>query len=71
MGTMVKVIEVIAQSDKSFDDAAKVAVREAAKTIKGLKSIWIDNFSAEVEGNKITKYRVNAKISFVVDPGKK
>jgi len=69
MSDMVKVIEVIAQSNKSFDDAVKVAVREAARTVKGLKSIWIDNFSAEVEGDKITHYRVNAKISFVVDPG--
>lgn len=71
MSDIVKVIEVIAQSDKSFDDAAKVAVREAAKTVKNLKSIWIDNFSAEVAGDKITHYRVNAKISFVLNPSGK
>lgn len=70
MSDIVKVIEVIAQSDKSFDDAAKTAVREAAKTVSGLRSIWIDNFSAEIEGNRITNYRVNAKLSFVLD-GKK
>jgi flavin-binding protein dodecin len=67
MSNIVKVIEVIAQSDKSFDDAAKTAVREAAKTVKGLKSIWIDNFSAEIADNKITHYRVNAKLSFTVE----
>ncbi len=66
MSDMVKVIEVIAQSNKSFDDAVKVAVREAARTVKGLKSIWVDNFSAEIDGDKITHYRVNAKISFVL-----
>ena len=71
MSNIVKVIEVIAQSDKSFDDAAKTAVREAAKTVTGLKSIWIDNFSAEIEGDKITHYRVNAKISFVLKPAGK
>lgn len=71
MSSIVKVIEVIAQSDKSFDDAAKAAVREAAKTVSGLKSIWIDNFSAEIDGDKITQYRVNAKLSFVLKSGGK
>jgi dodecin len=70
MGSIVKVIEVIAQSDKGFDDAARNAVKEAAKTVKGIKSIWIDNLSAEVVGDRITEYRVNAKISFVLE-GKK
>ena len=71
MGSIVKVIEVIAQSDKGFDDAARSAVKEAAKTIKGIKSVWIDNLSAEVEGDRITHYRVNAKISFVLESQKK
>ena len=67
MSSIVKVIEVIAQSDKGFEDAARNAVLEASKTVKGIKSIWIDNFSAEVSGDKITSYRVNAKISFVLE----
>ena len=67
MASLVKVIEVIAQSNKSFDDAVRNAVKEAAKTLHGVKSVWIDNFSAMVEGNRIVEYRVNAKVSFVVD----
>lgn len=67
MASVVKVIELIAQSDKSWDDAAQSAVREAAKTVKQIKSVWIDNFSCEVEGERITRYRVNAKVSFVVE----
>ncbi len=67
MSSIVKVIEVIAQSDKGFEDAARNAVAEASKTVKGIKSIWIDNFSAEVAGDKITCYRVSAKISFVLE----
>lgn len=67
MASVVKVIEVIAQSEKGFDDAARRAVAEAAKTVHGIKSIWIDNLTGEVEGNKIVGYRVNAKISFMVD----
>ncbi len=63
---IVQVIEVIAQSEKGFDDAVKEAVKEASQTVKGIKSVWVDNFSAEVEGGKVTLYRVNAKISFVL-----
>jgi hypothetical protein len=67
MGGIVKVIEVIAQSDKSFDAAVQNAVKEAAKTVKGIKSIWVENFSAAVEGDKVTQFRVNAKISFLIE----
>lgn len=67
MSTIVKIVEVIAQSDKSFDDAAQQAVREAAKTVRGIKSIWVDNFSGVVQGDRIVEFRVNAKLSFVVE----
>jgi hypothetical protein len=67
MSTIVKVIEVIAQSEKGFDDAVRNAVKEASKTVKGIKSVWVDNFSCTVAGDKITEFRVNAKISFVVE----
>lgn len=67
MGSIVKVLEVIAQSEKSFDDAAQQAVREAATTVRGIKSIWIDNFSGVVEGDRIVEYRVNAKLSFLLE----
>ena len=67
MASIVKVIEVIAESGKSWDDAAQTAVTEAAKTVHGIKSVWIDNFSAEVDGNRIARFRVNAKISFLVE----
>lgn len=63
---IVKVIEVIAQSEKGYDDAVKEAVKEASRTVKGIRSVWVDNFSAEVEGGKVTVFRVNAKISFVL-----
>jgi flavin-binding protein dodecin len=67
MSSLVKVIEVIAQSQKSFDDAAQQAVKEAAKTVRGIKSIWIDNFNGVVQGDKIVEFRVNAKISFMLE----
>jgi flavin-binding protein dodecin len=67
MGSLVKVIEVIGQSSKSFDDAAKQAVAEASKTLHGIKSIWVHNLKGVVENGKIVEYRVNAKISFLLD----
>ena len=65
--SLVKVVEVVAQSEKSFDDATRQAVKEAAKSVRGIKSIWIDNFSADIEDEKIVHYRVNAKISFLLE----
>jgi flavin-binding protein dodecin len=64
---IVKVIEVIAGSDKSFDDATQNALEEAAKSVKNIKSIYIKEMTANVENNKIVSYGVNAKISFEVD----
>jgi flavin-binding protein dodecin len=68
---VVKVIEVIAQSKKSWEDAAANAVAEAAKSVDNIKSIYIKDMSAKVEKGKITLYRVNANISFVVGKKKK
>jgi hypothetical protein len=61
-----KVIEVLSQSDKSWEDAAARAVRDAAKTVKGIRSIYVRNFQADVKKNKIVQYRINAKVTFEV-----
>jgi dodecin len=71
MSDMLKVIEVLAESDKSWEDAASQAVTRASKTVHGIKSIYIKDMEAKVENNKITKYRINAKISFLLDQEKK
>jgi dodecin len=64
---MLKVIEVLSESSKSWEDAAANAVKHACETLEGVKSIYVENFEATVNGNgKIDKYRVNAKISFVL-----
>ena len=64
---MLKVIEVLAQSEQSWEDAARSAVAEAAKTLHGIKSIYIKNFEAKVKNNEIIEFRINAQISFVLD----
>ena len=66
MSKVVKVIEVLAQSNKSWEDAADNAIKEASKSVKDIKSINIVNTSAKVEKNKIVKYRITAQISFLV-----
>ena len=65
--TMLKVIEVLTESDKSWEDAAQNAIREAGKTVRNIKSIYIKDFEATVEGDRIVNYRVNAKISFMLE----
>lgn len=63
---VVKVIEVIAGSDKSFDDATKNALKEASKSVDNIQSIYIKEMNAKVENNEIVSYGVNAKVSFKV-----
>lgn len=65
--TVVKVIEILAQSEKSWEDAAQTAVTAASKSVRNIKSLYIDGMQAMVEDNKIVDFRVNAKISFVVE----
>ncbi|WP_371036413.1 MULTISPECIES: dodecin family protein [unclassified Rhodosalinus] len=67
--TMLKVIEVLAESDKSFEDAAQNAVTQASESVRNVKSVYIKEMNASVENGKITSYRVNAKISFALDGG--
>ncbi len=65
--TMLKVIEVLAESNKSWEDAAQNAVGTAAKTVRNIRSLNIKNLSAEVSKGKITSYRLNAKITFELE----
>ena len=64
--SVLKVIEILAHSPKSWEEAAQKAVDEASKSVKNIKSVWIQEQSCEVENGKITDYRVNAKITFLV-----
>ncbi|MCB1506180.1 MAG: dodecin domain-containing protein [Hyphomicrobiaceae bacterium] len=62
-----KVIELMAESDKSWEDAAEKAIKQASKSVKGIKSIWIKDFSATVDPKgKLDTYRITAKVSFEV-----
>lgn len=64
---MLKVIEVLAESTKSWEDATQQAIADASKTVRNVKSIYIENFEATVDNGQIKAYRINAKISFVLE----
>lgn len=61
---IVKVIEVIASSDTSFDDAVKNAIKEVSKTIKNIDSVYVKDFKVHVKEDKISSYGVICKVSF-------
>jgi flavin-binding protein dodecin len=66
--TVGKVTEIMASSPKSFDDAIKVGIARAHKTITHLKSAWVQNQQIKLDDQgQITEYRVQLKITFILD----
>ncbi|MCB0456285.1 MAG: dodecin family protein [Flavobacteriaceae bacterium] len=63
---ILKVIEVLANSTKSWEDATQNAVTQASKSVKHIRSVYVQEQSAIVDGDAITEYRVNVKITFEV-----
>ncbi|MGB0274755.1 MAG: dodecin family protein [Flavobacteriaceae bacterium] len=63
---ILKVIEILSNSSKSWEDAAGNAVKEASKTVKNIVSVNVNNFSLTVKNGKVDEYRVNVKITFAV-----
>lgn len=61
---MVKVIEVVAESEHSWEDAADRALYEASKSVRNIKSVYVKDMQAIVENDRIVAFRINAKISF-------
>ncbi|MBN1338789.1 MAG: dodecin domain-containing protein [Bacteroidales bacterium] len=64
--SVLKVIELLASSDKSWEDALRNAVKTAGKTVKGIRSVYIKDHSAVVKDNVVVEFRIVAKISFEV-----
>ena len=63
---VMKVIEVMASSDKSWEDATKKAVSHASKSVKHIKSAFVQSQSVVVNGSEVDEFRVNVKITFEV-----
>ncbi len=65
--SVARVTEISATSEKSFEDAMKQGISRAAKTLRNVKGAWIKEQQIDIEGETITRYRVNMLITFVLD----
>ncbi len=65
--SVAKIIEISCESPKSFEDAVQDGVARASKTIHNIKGAWVKEQSVVIEQNKITRYRVDLKVTFVLD----
>ena len=61
-----KVIEVIGEG-KTIEEAVSSSVEEASKTVKGIQGVYVKNIQGEIENGKVTHYRVNSKITFLIE----
>lgn len=64
---VMKVLEIMANSPESWEAAVKNAVKTAAKSVKNIRSVYVKDQTANVEGDRITDYRVIVKITFEVE----
>ena len=67
MSTVGRVTEITSRSETSFEDAIRVGIERASKTLRGVKGAWIKEQQVEVEGGQIVNYRVNMLVTFVLD----
>ena len=64
---VVKVIELLGESEQSWEDATRQVVTEATKTLRGVTSVWVKEFQATVENDQVKNFRVTAKVSFTME----
>lgn len=65
--SVAKVMEITSSSTKSFDDAIKAGIARACKTVKNVKGAWVQEQSVVIDDNQITQYRVNMKLTFILN----
>lgn len=63
---VAKVIEINAASDKSFEDAVQQGIKKASESIKNIRSAWVKEQQVVVDGDRVTEYRVDLKVTFVL-----
>ena len=63
---ILKVIEILSESDQSWEDATNSAVKKASESVKNIKSAFVQSQSVTVKGGKVDKFRTNVKITFAV-----
>jgi hypothetical protein len=63
---VAKVIEISSASNKSFEDAVQQGIAKASESVKDIRGAWVKEQQVIVENNKITEYRVDLKVTFVL-----
>ena len=63
---VLKVIEILANSEKSWEDATRKAVKHASKSVKNIRSVYVQDQSASVDNGEVSDFRVNLKVTFEV-----
>jgi hypothetical protein len=64
--SVAKVIEISAESDKSFEDAVQHGIERASKTVDNIEGAWVKEMQAKVKDGKIVGYRVDLKVTFIL-----
>lgn len=64
--TVARVTEITSSSTKSFEDAVRAGIKRAGKTLENIQGAWVQEQTVVVSGDKVTEYRVNMKVSFVL-----
>ena len=62
--SVLKAVESLGNSKVSWEDAVDQVIKETSKTIKNIKSVYIQDMQAVVKDNKVSEYRINAKVTF-------
>jgi flavin-binding protein dodecin len=65
--TVARITEITSTSRKGFDDAIKVGVKRATKTLKNVSGAWVEDQEVIVENNKVTEYRVRLRVTFILN----
>ncbi|HSR49689.1 MAG TPA: dodecin family protein [Acidobacteriota bacterium] len=65
--SVAKITEISAQSTESFEDAIQKGIARASKTLKNIKSAWVNEQSVDVDGGRVKTWRVNMKVTFILD----
>lgn len=65
--SIAKVTEITAASERGFEDAIQKGIKRASKTIRGMQSAWVNEQNVVIENDRVTEWRVNLKITFVLD----
>ena len=65
--SVAKVIEIVSNSEKSFEDAVQQGIAEAGRTLRGISGVEVVNWTADIENNRISRYKVTLHVAFKIE----